>query len=249
VEKVTHQVVGIPGAMNDRQLEEFLRSADIVGRESIGTGITKPEKLTLRKNGVTLSATYKYHDSESRSRQSSAYSAERGDPSDRYQYEVAAYKLDRFLDMHRVPVSVLRTIDGKEGVVQYWVPNTINERDRRKQNLAFSGGCDKDTQFRLRVLFDILIFNEDRNLTNMLYTREDFVLQLIDHSRSFGASAKRPRMYRRVTLELSELFKRRLQTLTRDNLSNLLGDYLHPRQIGAIIKRRDYILREAAGSD
>jgi hypothetical protein len=243
------QKAEIPGGLNDMQLADFLRTANIVRRKRIGTGITKPEKLTLNKNGITLSASYKHFDSNPNLSKSSVYNARRSNLSDRYQYDVAAFRLDRFLGMYKVPVSVLRTIDGKEGVVQYWIPNTINERDRRKQNVEFSSNCSTKTQFRLRKIFDILIFNDDRNLTNLLYTRDDFMLRLIDHTRSFRSTVKRPSMYKRVEIELSELFKQRLQKLTLENLSLLLGDLLHPRQTQSIVKRRDLILAEAVANE
>jgi hypothetical protein len=245
IEKESRQITGVSGGLNDMQLEEFLRSADIVDQKLIGTGITNPKKLTLRKDGITLSASYKYFDSHPRLTKSRSYSVRRYDESDRYQYEVAAYRLDRFLDMQMVPVTVLRTIDGKEGAVQYWMPDTINERDRRKQELDLTSNCDNRTQFRLRFIFDILVFNEDRNLTNMLYSRDDYMLRLIDHTRAFRSRVKRPGMYRRVKIELSELFENRLRLITSDNLSDLLGDVLHTRQIAAIVARRDLILREA----
>ena len=71
------------------------------------------------------------------------------------------------------------------------------------------------------------------------------MLRLIDQTRAFRSKETRPRMYRRVPLEISGLFKRKLETLTFENLEDTLSNYLHPRQIEAIIKRRDLILEEA----
>ena len=39
--------------------EEFLRTAEIVKAEPIGEGVTKPYKLTLRKDGVEMAAAWK----------------------------------------------------------------------------------------------------------------------------------------------------------------------------------------------
>ena len=58
-------------------------------------------------------------------------------------------------------------------------------------------------------------------------------------------SDKRPKQYRKIRLELPVLFEEKLKTLTKANLTRELGAYLHPKQIEAIIKRRDRILDEA----
>ena len=74
------------------------------------------------------------------------------------------------------------------------------------------------------------------------------MMQLIDHSRAFRSSKKRPKQYRKVDLEVSDLLRGRLQTLNEQNLKQELSAYLHPRQIEAILERRDLILKEAIGT-
>ena len=101
----------------------------------------------------------------------------------------------------------------------------------------------------MRVVFDVLIYNDDRNLGNILWTKNDLMLQLIDHSRAFRSTANRPKQYRKATIEVSDLLRGRLQSLNEDNLSSELSDYLHPRQIEAILERRDLILKEGFGTD
>ena len=100
----------------------------------------------------------------------------------------------------------------------------------------------------MRFVFDILIYNEDRNLTNILWTKNDFMMKFIDHSLAFRTTEKRPNQYRKVTLEVSDLLRRRLQGLSRADLDRELSPYLHPRQIEAILVRRDLILKEAKGT-
>ena len=235
--------------MSDAELEQFMLTAPVVNVESIGAGITKPKRVTQQKDGITNDAVFKYEDTDRDLQLKSSYSSRRHDISDRYVYDVAAYKLDRMLDLQIVPTAVVTTVEGQEGALSDWIENSITETERVEKQPEFSGYCKQYEQYRLRVLFDILIHNDDRNLGNILWTKNDYMLQLIDHSRAFRSSKKRPKQYRKVTVDVSDLLRGRLDSLNEDNLSSELSDYLHPRQIEAILDRRDLILREGRGTD
>ena len=234
--------------MSDAELEDFMRTAPIVSIKDIGTGITKPKRVTQARDGFTNDAVFKYEDTHPGLEKKSKYIARRNNDSDRYQYDVAAYKLDRMLGWQMVPTAVIAEVDGDEGTLSDWVENAINERDRLETELPFNGYCKQNEQYRLRFVFDILIHNDDRNLTNILWTKDDFMLKFIDHSLAFRSTEKRPKQYRKVTLLVSDLLRDRLLALNEQNLSAELSDYLHPRQIEAILARRDLILKEAEGT-
>jgi len=235
--------------MSDAELESLLRTGEIINSREIGTGVTKPLRLTVRLDDKQTDAVYKHEDSlpglESRGR----YIARKADDADRYQYDPAAYRLDRLLDLQMVPVSVIRKVEDREGSVGAWIPNAINERDRVEQQVPFDGYCEQTEQYRLRFVFDILIHNDDRNLTNIIWTRDDFMLRFIDHSLAFRSPARRPKQYRKVTLRVSDLLRGHLEQLNKDNLTRELSAWLHPRQIETILERRDLILEEAVGTD
>ena len=235
--------------MSDAEMEDLLRTGTVTENVEIGTGITKPKRLTLRKGDVEQYAVFKYEDTDPGLERKSRFIPRRHNDSDRYQYDPAAYRLDRMIDLQMVPVSVIRTVDGTEGTVGAWIPNAINERDRVEQEVEFTGYCSKDEQYRLRFLFDVLIYNEDRNLTNIMWTRKDFMLRCIDHSLAFRSTARRPKQYRKVDLRMSDLVEARLTALTEESLKKELSPWLHPRQISAIIDRRDLILKEALRTD
>ena len=54
---------GLAGAaaapVSDEELEEFLRKAKVVSMEPIGTGVTRPKRVTLERDGTTLRAAFK----------------------------------------------------------------------------------------------------------------------------------------------------------------------------------------------
>jgi hypothetical protein len=234
--------------MSDAELEEFMASAEIVSVSDIGTGITKPKRVVQRMDGVTNDSIFKYEDSHPGIESRSSYISRRNDDSDRYIYDVAAYKLDRMLGWEMVPTAILSEVEGRGGALSDWVENAVNERDRLEQEMPFQGYCKQAEQYRLRFVFDILIHNDDRNLTNILWTRDDFMMRFIDHSLAFRSTKKRPKQYRKVTLRVSDLLRARLESLTPESMDAELSPYLHPRQIEAILARRNLILKEAENS-
>ncbi len=235
--------------MSDAEMESLLGRGKIVQVEDIGTGITKPWRLTIEDGNREEFAVFKYEDSHPGIESRKGYSARRSNESDRYQYDVAAYKLDRMINLEMVPPTVLREVNGKEGAAGAWIPNSINERDRAEQQGSFESFCPQMEQYRLRFIFDVLTYNEDRNLTNIVWTGNNYMLRFIDHSLAFRSHTKRPKQYRKVDLRLSDLFSKELAGLTESRLQQELGEWLHPRQIEAIVERRDRILREAIRTD
>ena len=231
--------------MTDAELEGFMRTAPVTNVEEIGTGVTNPWRVTQERDGVVNDAVFKYEDTNPGMQDARKYISRRYNDSDRYQYDVAAYKLDRMLGWEMVPVAVLSEVKGKEGALSDWVTGAINERDRLEEELPFESYCAQWEQYRLRFVFDILIHNVDRNLTNILWTKDDFMMKFIDHSLAFRTDERRPKQYRKVDLEVSDLLASRLLRLNEENLTQELRPYLHPRQIEAILARRDLILKEA----
>lgn len=234
--------------MDDATLEEFMRTSPIVKIEKLDTGITNPKRVTQSRDGISNDAVFKYEDTHPDLQNKDKYISRRYNDSDRYVYDVAAYKIDRLLDWQLVPTAVIAEVEGDEGALSDWVENAINERDRLEKEIPFSGYCKQYEQYRMRFVFDVLIYNEDRNLTNILWTKNDFMMKFIDHSLAFRSTEKRPKQYAKVPLQVSDLLRGRLQSLNQDELTQELSPYLHPRQIEAILARRDLILKEAEGT-
>jgi hypothetical protein len=234
--------------MSDQDLEEFMRNAEIISVEAIGVGITNPQRVTQRSAGFSNDAVFKYEDTHPGIESRERYISHQNNDSDRYVYDVAAYKLDRMLGLEMVPTAVLGEVEGAPGALSDWVENAINEKDRLDKELSFGGHCKQSEQYRLRFVFDILIHNDDRNLTNILWTKDGFMMRFIDHSLAFRSTEKRPRQYRKVTLEVSDLLRSKLVSLEHTGLTTQLSPYLHPTQIDAILARRDLILKEAKGT-
>ncbi len=149
----------------DRQaIEHFLKKAKVTARKKIGTGVTKPEKVTLELDGAVRHAVFKKIDEK----------------FDNWRNEVAAYELDKLLGIGMVPPTVGRSVGGRMGCLQLWVTgSTMDEHE---------GGFPDIEKWRDQVsvmwLFDDLIANVDRHLNNAMAS-PGHRLMLIDHSRSF----------------------------------------------------------------
>jgi len=230
---------GNPHGLSDAELEDFLTNAPIIEKKVAKEGRTKPIRITLERDGKTIKAIFKYR-AAANSRGQGRLKRKIASP-DRYQNEVAAYKLDRMMDINLVPVSVERVIDGKRGSLQLWLDDLTNVLTMKKNNIEYNGYCDYEAQINMMDSYDYLIANSDRNQSNIMYSSSDFQLWLIDHSMAFGTSTRRPAMIKRATIEVTDSFKAALEKLTEEKLQTL-SPWLSSSQIKALWKRRNKML-------
>jgi len=224
-----------PAGMSDQQTEEFLLTAEITAKQKLGEGITNPFKITLEKDGRTINAVFKYFDSGN-SRTTLAKGT-----SDRFQYEVSAYKLDRLMGLNLVPVTVERSVGNKRGAIQLWIDDLINYKKMDADNIQYDGFCDYERQRQMVDVFDYLIHNEDRNQSNIAFSLSDWQIWLIDHTRSFRISIRRPKLLSDADLSLTPEFRIVLEALTMEDVDKLSA-WLTNKQMRAILKRRDKLL-------
>jgi len=228
-----------PYGMNDAELEDFLKTAEITSKIPTDEGKTKPFKVTLEKDGKKVFGIFKYKDTHPKANKGKWHKSR--DSADRYQYEVAAYRLDRILDINLVPVTIVRKIGRQKGIVQIWIDGLATKLALNEHNVKYTGFCNKNAQLNMMDTFDYLIANRDRNLTNIIYSISDWQLWFIDHSRSFSTSTQRPSMIKDTKIYLSDAFRVELEKLTKGQLREL-RPWLHSKQISAIWKRRNKLL-------
>jgi len=226
------------------QLEEFLKTANIVGEEQMSgrEAVTNPWVLTLEKDGQTHKALWKNPEGR-------MHGYVEG-----WQWEIAAYRLDKLLGLNMVPPTVEREFHGSHGSCQYWVDDTITLRTREEKKLKMPSYkvfyWNRATY--LQRFWDNLIANEDRHQNQILIT-EDWRMLLIDHSRSFRTSkrfttrliytAKHPEGPKLMS-ELPRALVEKTKALTFDEIRGAVGDTLTDEEINAVLARRDLILAE-----
>ena len=223
-----------PYGMSDAEIEDFLRTAEITQVEDLGVGVTRPRRLTLEHDGKVMRAVFKSMDTDPGLESKRRWSRS-DDRADRHVYDLVAYKLDRLLGLNMVPVAVERALDGEKGTVQYWLEDSFTEGQRQNEEISLDTYCSIRAQFNLMNIFDLLIFNVDRNLGNVLYDDRDQVW-LIDHSRAFGTERGIPAMLEDASVQLTLDLDAMLARVTEERLEPL-RPYLNRRQLAALVSR------------
>jgi len=232
---------GLP--LRGAEAEEFLRNAEVIGREEIPEGITHPQRLTLRLGDRTLRATWK----TIQERQRGMWRREDGgyefDFRDSWKHEVAAYELDKLLGLGMWPPTVVRRIDRRQGALQLWVEGAMSEHERQDQKVKPKsplGRIRLFNQIHCARLFRQLIYDTDfQNVENTLVD-PDFNVYLIDASRGFRIQ------HELLAPDDLECFSRaaleRLKKLDRAAIEEKMGDLLEDMQVEGLLARRDVIL-------
>jgi len=223
--------------------EEFLKDAEIVSfyQQKSREAVTEPWTLTLEKDGIKRNALWK--DVEGRSKGS----------LENWKWEIAAYRLDKYLGLNMVSPTVERRFQGNRGSCQlyaeYWIKATVKNEKKIKVPSYKIDFYNKANY--LRWAFDNLIGNEDRHSGNIFITK-DWRIILPDHSRSFRTSRKftKKLIYTekhkegpKIMKELPRAFVEKLKSLNFELISDIVGEYLTEKEINAVILRRGLILK------
>jgi hypothetical protein len=153
---------------------------------------------------------------------------------------IASYRFDRLLGMNLVPVSVVREVNGAEGVLTPYHHSWITHTTLAEQKMGRPNWCSVSSVYDLVTLFDALIGNFDRSTDNLWIETSAWRVRLSDHDKTF-TTADRIRAYTSPPVVPAEL-ARRLSEMNEETLARELGDLLSRREIKAVLKRRDSIL-------
>jgi hypothetical protein len=228
-----------PIVLTPAEQEVFLAKARIVRTRSVSKGVTGTIRATLSDGRVTHDASIQTVD-----QYKARFEGARGvefDFRDSWRYNVAAYRLDRLLDLGMTPVSVERRYDRAPAAFTWWVDDVLmDEGERLRTKTATPDARRWNEQMWHVRLFDQLIDNVDRNMGNLLIDT-DWRIWMIDHSRSFRLldAPRRPANITRCDRTVFE----RLEALDAATLTATMGRYLTPVEIKALLKRRDAIVQ------
>ena len=208
------------------KIEQELTSGTIKNMESVPIGVTKPQRATL--------------DSGPRFAWKPLPPGLNKGYMESYKSEIAAYKLDRFLDLHMVPPIVERVIQGKTGAAVYWIENTRSWDANKPPQGPEPQWSRELTRMKM---FDLLIANIDRNQGNLLYDA-DWHLFLIDHSRAF--IEKKDLNGIAPLARVDRPLWNKMQALTMDDLNTALGSWVGDKEKKALLARRDLMAKAIA---
>lgn len=232
--------IGHSQELTRAQQEDFLRSAEVVKTQRASKGITGVLRATLKsKDGsITHDAAIQCIDERK-----SQFQTDRGTElnfRDSYKFNIAAYKLSLMLGLDMIPPHVERSHAGSSGCFSWWVDNVLmDEGERLKKKVAPPDQNEFNAQFSMVQVFDQLIYNTDRNVGNLLITK-DWKLWMIDHGRAFRMHHDLPNQ--KILKMCERRFLAKMRELTEPALKAELGPYLSGMEIQAILKRRDKIV-------
>jgi hypothetical protein len=234
------EVARSAAGLSSQDKEQFLRTAKVVRSRGISKGITGTVRVTLSDGRVT-------HDAHIQSVDITKpeFRTDRGvelNFRDSYKFNIAAYRLARLLGLsHMTPVSVERKVAGKTSAITWWVDDVLmDESTRLKKKIDAPDPAAWNAQMHVVNVFDQLIYNTDRNLQNLLITR-DWKLEMIDHSRAFRLATTLRQPEKLVRCERTLL--KRMRELDEETLMRELRPYLRSMEIRALLARRDAIVQ------
>jgi len=162
--------------------------------------------------------------------------------------ELAAYRLDRLINLDMVPVTVAREFDGDKGSLQFVPANTRTEQYRSTSGGGAGAWCPLPDQWDAMYVYDALVYNRGRGNSSMLYNLENWQLMLSDNGNTFDARTGRPKYLRQVPLKVNSFWYKALSSLDDETLTATLGDVLDERRIEALAKRRDQLMTDYSGA-
>ena len=224
--------------LSDEEQEQFLLQAKIVKKKGTKVGSTGTSRLTLRQGDFTHEAHLQTIDVFKHSFQTA--SGMELNFRDSYKFNIAAYRLDRLVNLNMVPVSVERKVNRKSGSVAWWVDDIqMLELERYKKKIPAPNRADWNDQMYNARVFNELVFNNDPNLGNFVITN-DWKLRMIDFSRAFRTHDKlrNPKNLTRIDQRVYD----GLRSLTREKVEGALGSLLRKSEVDGLLARKDRIL-------
>ena len=213
-------------------IAEYIRTAAVQKLEDIPIGVTRPQRAILAPGGPVGSVVVK-----------DLPPGRKGGFWESYRSEIAAYELDRMLDLNMVPPTVEKRVNGTIMSAQMFIERCVWLKELKGEQAPDVLAWNRQVH-RHRV-FDNLIANIDRNAGNLLVyrgadastPRPDWHLVLVDHSRCFTTTKKLQFPMTKIDRPLFE----RLKALEKRALQDRIGKLIDG--IDALLQRRDLIVQ------
>jgi hypothetical protein len=146
VDELASRMGALSADLLPEELESALAEGAIVARRAAEGG----ELLTLRWNKAEIEALF--------------VPAEAGQKSFP---DVAAYRIDRLLDLAMVPAAVVRKLDGRVGTLHHQPRGVVSEAQRASSRVRLPNWCPMEDQLQAAAVLDALIANGSRRASSI----------------------------------------------------------------------------------
>ncbi len=202
----------------------YLTNGEIISHEMIAVGMTAP-RLVSYKNSVQ--GVFKWNN------------LTWGRAS--YKAEIAAFILDRLLNLNIVPITAPRSYVSKNGSVQFYM----------KGYKTSNGSTKKQVNKKLK-FFDFLIANSDRGYNNYLTKPGTNIVVAIDHGKAFATDELTESLYEEIenidaVTPPSEVYER-LKSISNNDFYNALKIVLSKKEIDGFLRRKEILIQAIESS-
>lgn len=221
----------------DSRILDFLSNAPITGCEFLQRGVRYAEVCDLERDDLHMRAVFLTVDEKPGAVEEEPKSVPRT-----WRNEIAAYRLDRYLELDLVPVTVERTIEGRTGSLQIWLEGAVDLTILQTY----------DQMHLIQGLERPVLVARAFSAWMDVYARADVGKMLLPHERriAIADSTKAFSTSHELNPETTpdpcpsippdqELF---LRSITADKIQEVVGPYLNAEQIDALVVRRDKLL-------
>ncbi len=167
--------------------------------------------------------------------------------ADSYKYGIAAYELDKLLDLNLVPAVVEREIEGKKGSLQIFIEGALLESERRIKNIE-----PPDPERFKNDLEDLSVFENlsyspsfcgERELDDILIMhKKDWKIWRVDFSEAFAPSPEL--IPGSEIISCSKKLYQHLIKLEDKVIKAKLKHYLNDEEMSMLLKRKKLIIEK-----
>ena len=227
------QSSGTPPGRTCAQMEQFLRKGRIGTLHEIPKGTTLPKRATIDYENAS-------HDAAIQTVDVTKPFNETADGTelnfrDSWKYNVAGYELAKMLELNMVPPYIERSAGGQTGSFSWWVEGTMMESERIRKKIDPPDQDAWNKQIHAVRVFHELIYDTDPNMTNLLITKEDWQIWIIDFTRAFRMM-KDLRHPRNLT-QCDRKLLARIRGLDKSGVKTKLSRWLTGPEIDGLIAR------------
>lgn len=219
-----------------QQKEEFLLKGKITKVQEAKKGVTGALRVTLTDGNLTHDAKVQTID------EVKPFFLSEVNFKDTYRFNIAGWKLAQLLGLDdMIAPSVMRSFQGKSASFDWWIEDIVmDDEDRRAKNLQPPDADSWQKEVDVMQVFDQLIYNMDRNQTNILIDK-DWRLWMIDHGRAFRVhkTLKDPGALKRIDRNLLA----KMKALDEATLTKAVARVAGKEEVRGLLARRDLIVK------